>query len=282
MDDEYAAVKYKNVNEAYHVLVDAHKRKLYDQRGDKPSNQVAAQTPSAADSGDVTSLGGIGRVFGAVISRLGIPINTTISQDIILTAQTICKHGGIEGGGPPIDPRVSDLPWGWAAEGKVDRSIGAYYRLTVDPQHAEAGFIIHVRSVTKGKFKLILFDKEGVVLHQEESLKERDLPYTQSTLFFTNFDTYSLPENAIVSGDKSLPNVFHRLESYTYSKKRISPAQYLLCVYGDNFIGKTSFSIIAVPSKNDSTEVHGLEEADETLLETKAKLETLKQEYVQV
>lgn len=223
-------------------------------------------------------MSGIGRVFGAVISRFTIPLQA--APDIVNTAQSICRNGGIEGGGPPLDPRVSDLPWGWAAEAKADRQVGAYYRVTVDPQHAETGFIIHCRSISKGKFKMILFDRDGAVLHQEESSKEKELPYTHGTFFFTTFDTYRLGEPTF--SDKTLPSVFHKLETFTHTKKKIIPGQYLLCVYGDNFLGKTSFSIIAVPAKNDSPEVQGLEDADECLVETKSALDTLKNEYISV
>jgi hypothetical protein len=167
------------------------------------------------------------------------------------------RNGGIDSGGPPLDPRVSDLTWGWALEGKVDRQSGAFYRLTVDIQRAESGFLINCRSHSRGKFKLILFDKEGSVLYQEESLKDKDKNYTQSTLFFTNFDTYRLGEVFQTErGNNQVPQVFNRLDNFLLSKRKLSPGQYLVCVYGDNFIGKTNFNIIAVPAKNDSSEVY--------------------------
>lgn len=153
-----------------------------------------------------------------------------------------------------MDPRVQDLTWGWGAESKVDRQTGTYYRLTVDQQHAESGFLINCRSNNKGKFKLIMFDKEGSVLHQEESMKDKN--YTQATFFFTKFDTYRLGEPSLDSmQDKTVPAVFHRLESFLPCKKGVQAGQYLLCVYGDNFIGKTNFHIVAVPTKNDASEV---------------------------
>eukprot|EP01034_Spumella_vulgaris_P042087 gene42087-52172_t len=88
-----------------------------------------------------------------MISRLGVPIATQIAQDIIETAHNICRNGGLEGGGPPLDPRVSDLAWGWTIEGKVDRQNATYYRVNVDSRHVENGFVLLCRSATKGKFK---------------------------------------------------------------------------------------------------------------------------------
>lgn len=292
VDDEYAAIKYRAVNDAYHVLIDPAKRRLYDQRKDSSAQKnsvastdvdVAAAAPETT-APEGTSLAGIGRVFGAVISRLGIPINTQISPDIIATAQAICRNGGIEGGGPPLDPRVSDLPWGWAAEAKVDRQTAAYYRLTADPQHTEIGFIVHGRSASKGKFKMIIFDKDGAVLHQIDSSKDKDSSYSQATFFFTTFDTYHLGDSQLsqqtgADKEKSFPPVLSRLDTFTHAKKKIASGQYLLCVYGDNLFGKTSFSIIAVPSKMDAPEVRSLEEVDDYLLESKRALEQLKNEY---
>jgi len=38
---------------------------------------------------------------------------------------------------------------------------------------------------------------------------------------------------------------------YARSKKSIKPGNYLICVYGDNYMGKTHFNLLAVPA-NDS------------------------------
>lgn len=189
------------------------------------------------------------------------------------------RNGGIEGGGPPLDPRVIDLPWGWGAENKVDRQAAAYYRLTVDVANSEKGFVINCRSSNKGKFKLIIFDKDGNVLHQEEAMREKNKSYTHATLFFTKFDTYRLDDSS--STDKTLPPIFQRLDSLVLSRKTIEPGQYLISVYGDNFIGKTNFSIITVPAKATDGDVKGIEEADQELLEMKKCLDDTKTEYIQ-
>lgn len=302
---EEAGKKFKLINDAYQVLVDHNKRRQYDlhhtvANGD---SNITKDVSEYDTSVDVTSLGGIGRVFGAMISKFGIPIPTQINIDVVHTAQEICSNGGIEGGGPPLDPRVIDLTWGWGNEGKVDRQAAAFYRLTVDHAHAEKGFVINVRSLNKGKFKLIMFDKDGCVLHQEESISATSTPpatankerlpvhipgvnthsYTQATFFFTKFDTYRLDEASSTNHDKSkdnIPPLFNRLDTLSNSKKKIAAGQYLLCVYGDNFIGKTNFNIVAVPSKNDATEVHTIEEADESLMEVKRQLTQLKNDYI--
>lgn len=84
-DKEAAEVKFRALNDAYHTLIDPNKRRQYDLKGEKVGS-------SDVETVDVSTLGGIGRVFGAMISKLGIPIPTQISQDILATAQAICKY----------------------------------------------------------------------------------------------------------------------------------------------------------------------------------------------
>ena len=67
---------------------------------------------------DVESLGGFGRMFGAVISRFGhIPIPTQISTAVLQQAKDICMSGAIDGTGAG-DERLCDLVWGWEFEGQ--------------------------------------------------------------------------------------------------------------------------------------------------------------------
>jgi DnaJ-class molecular chaperone len=80
---EHAETRFRAVNDAYHTLIDPNKRRQYDLKGDKSNGQDQ-------ETVDVSTLGGIGRVFGAMISRF-VPIPTQISQDILLNAQQICK-----------------------------------------------------------------------------------------------------------------------------------------------------------------------------------------------
>ncbi len=50
-----------------------------------------------------------------------------------------------------------------------------------------------------------------------------------------------------------LPPVVTRLNLFASSKKEINPGKYLVCVYGDEFIGKTSFSLSALPAITETT-----------------------------
>jgi hypothetical protein len=99
-----------------------------------------------------------------------------------------------------------------------------------------------------------MFDSEGSVVHQEESLRTRDRTATQAVLYFTIFDTFRLGE-VPPSKDKDLPTLFTRLEAFVPAKREIKAGRYLICVYGDNFLGRTNYNIVAVPAKNDMPEV---------------------------
>ena len=81
---------------AYQTLSDPNKRRQYDLSG-------AIEEGEEYDGLDVQSLGGIGRVFGAMISRFGVPLQTTICQDTLKSAQEICSNGGLLGGGSCLD-----------------------------------------------------------------------------------------------------------------------------------------------------------------------------------
>jgi curved DNA-binding protein CbpA len=145
-DDDSAAEKYKAVTDAYNILSDTNKRRQYDLAGGFP---VSSGTAGDGESVDVSALGGFGRVFGAVVSRFGFPIPTQLPGEVIESAKAICANGGIEGGGAPADPRVTDLVWGWGVDAKVDRQNAAYYRLTVEERHVNNGFVVICKSPSK-------------------------------------------------------------------------------------------------------------------------------------
>lgn len=266
---------YHEATKAYQTLMDPNKRRQYDLAGEIEEGEEY-------DGLDVKTLGGIGRMFGAVISRLGVPLQTTVSDDTLMTAKEICQNGTLVGGGSCLDRRVEDLVWGWSMDGRVDRQVAKFYRITIDQHHVDNGFIVFCRSLS-GKFKLIIFDAEGSVLHIEESLKSRDKSQTETALYFTNsFSTYHLgaPMPNVVQ-EKDTPPVFSRLGSFVKSNLSISAGQYLLCVYGDNFIGRTDFSILAVPTSNSCSEAKEVQSLDAAVLKKKEELSKFEVEYLE-
>lgn len=186
-----------------------------------------------------------------------------------------------------MDPRVSDLAWGWPVDGKADRQAGVFYRLTVDAQHRESGFFLHARSQNKDKFKLLMFDKEGTLLYSEDCHKSKSNTY--ANLFFTTFDTYSLPESPVAAttatgaaggtGSTAAPASLSRLEGFSAGPKVLKEGQYLVCVYGDNFMSKASFTLMALRANSTAPQVSSIEETDDQLVELQASMAQLKADY---
>eukprot|EP01036_Dinobryon_divergens_P025948 gene25948-34547_t len=294
-----AAETYKAVCEAYKILTDSYQKQLYDESiaaEGTPSSSVLqtveedskAQTFRGVDSFSPL-MGRFVGVYSTIISRLRDPIVVNnISPDVTDTAYTLCRNGALDGGqGAPLDARVSDLAWGWSVDGRVDRHGGVFYRLNVSSRQVENGFIVHCRSSNKDRFKLIIFDKEGQPMYTEDSLlrkESKSTSYTCATFFFTIFDAYRLADSSGSSSNDSvpLPQSLSKLDSFSGCKRTITPGQYLLCVYGENLMTKSTYNIVAVPAKNDAREVLELEEVDEALVESKMAMETLKAEYIQI
>jgi hypothetical protein len=153
---------------------------------------------------------------------------------------------------PPSSPNQASH----AHSSRVARQDAVYYRITVDQVKSKNGFIVFCRSLT-GKFKLVLFDSNGEVIHIDESLRSRDGSQWESSLYFLSaFSMYRLPPpvHAAIQ-EQDVPSVFNSLDSFTQCNLSLPAGQYLICVYGDNFIGKTSYSLLAVPTLNDCQEV---------------------------
>ncbi len=177
IDNPEAAAMFKAVGDAYSVLIDANKRRQYDLGGisavtingnfnQSNNNNSSNDGTGNSDVVDMSKIGGLGRVFGAVISRLGVPVPTYLSHEIIETAQSICRSGGLDGSIVPLDPRVQEASWNVPYEGKVERQAASFHRLIVTDKQVQEGVIISVKSANKDKFKLVLFEHDGSIAAQ--------------------------------------------------------------------------------------------------------------------
>jgi curved DNA-binding protein CbpA len=236
--------KFKDLEEAYQTLSNPVKRKVYDNR-----NRVQQQPESI-----------INQTYKAIVSRLRSPsisiVGGGIAAEVIENVVQICQ-GGIEGVDTPLDPRVVDMVWGTTIDGRVDRQTACYYRISISNENLSNGFLMNCKSSNKDRFKLVMFDSSGKLLHLEDSTRSKDRQSTEATLLFTLFNTGNQVKSDSVN-EKILSSPFflsEKLESIVSYERVVPPGDFLICIYGDNMIGKANFNLIAVPANNDATEV---------------------------
>jgi hypothetical protein len=71
----------------------------------------------------------VGRLFGALVSKAGIPVPTEITQKVLTAAQHI---GSGSSSVPGFEvPSVHELRWGEVLSGSVERQNAHFYRLNV-------------------------------------------------------------------------------------------------------------------------------------------------------
>ena len=97
---------------------------------------------SVAELGSVNveDIGTVGRLFGALVSKAGIPVPTEISQKVLTAAMHIGK-GNTHVPGFEV-PKVETLLWGQTVSGTVDRQAAHFFRITITEQDLSNGVII--------------------------------------------------------------------------------------------------------------------------------------------
>ena len=163
--------------------------------------------------------------------------------------------------------------------------------------------MLHGSSSTRGNFKLLIFDDKGNLIISEESIKTYDKTRTETSVFFTRFDTYTLKKTpvsietnspvigaSVVTNELSpsmfstaAPSLFSKLDNLQAVKSPLIPAgQYLVCICGNNILpGKTDVKLLAVPALAEGPDLLKLQNADISLVHLKDSLFQLKTEYIQ-
>ncbi|KAF9674069.1 hypothetical protein SADUNF_Sadunf10G0089500 [Salix dunnii] len=131
-----ASELFKEVAYSYSILSDPEKRRQYDSAGFE-----ALDVESMDMEIDLSNLGTVNTVFAALFSKLGVPIKTTISANVLEEA----LNGTVT---------VRPLPVGTSVSGKVEKQCAHFFGVTINEQQAEAGIVVRITSATQSKFKL--------------------------------------------------------------------------------------------------------------------------------
>ncbi|WKX98996.1 hypothetical protein Q1695_014118 [Nippostrongylus brasiliensis] len=267
--DIHAQEQFKKISIAYSVLSDPNKRRQYDVSGPS-SSQLDFE------GFDVSELGGVGRVFGALFNKLGVPIPTQIVPKVLAQARQLCEGSPCEVEARPIAP-------GECISASIAKQEGAFYSIEMKEEYRDHGICIVCKSSSSSKFKLVLFDKEGGVRMIQESQKKKSAG-TQAEMFFVPFTIANLGEFVPLKfhmEDRETPLAFHYLDTLeTQVAHLLDTRKHILCVYGDNWLNSVKYSITFLPLSSDSSSsLQEITEVEKVLLAKKTEMAKFQSEY---
>ncbi|TRY68205.1 hypothetical protein TCAL_06941 [Tigriopus californicus] len=274
--NEEASEKFKEVSTAYAVLSDPNKKRQYDLHGEEGSVQDLGSV-------NVEDLGTVGRLFGALVSKAGIPVPTEITQKVLTSAQHI-GQGKTEVPGFSV-PKVVDLEWGQTITATVERQNAHFYRMDITERDLQHGVIVCCTSAGNDKFKVVFFDNDGHVTMVEESQKRKK--HSDANLYVVPFGRYHLMESMPLSMmkhlDEEVPPVFMILDTYDLDVKSLLPGKHLFCVYGDNWFQSVKYTLRCMVAVTSNTEcVTKIKSSEKKLSEKKKHLENFQGEFCEL
>ncbi|XP_071692200.1 chaperone protein dnaJ 15-like [Rutidosis leptorrhynchoides] len=266
VDNPEASELFKEVAFSYNILSDPDKRRQYDNSGFE-----AIDADGTDMEIDLSNLGTVNTMFAALFSKLGVPIKTTISANVLEDALS-----GII--------TVKPLPLGSSISGKVEKQSAHFYSVTITEEQAKAGIIVRVTSSAQSKFKLLYFEKDnggGYNLALQED-SEKTGKVTSAGMYFLHFQVYRMDSsvNALAMAKDPEAAFFKRLEGLQPCEvSEIKAGTHIFSVYGDNFFKTASYTIEAVCAATYESSTHKLKDVEQQILRKRTELRQFETEY---
>ncbi|KAL8140088.1 hypothetical protein V2J09_006109 [Rumex salicifolius] len=271
-----AAELFKEVAFSYTILSDPEKRRQYDSAGFE-----ALDAESMDMEIDLSNLGTVNTMFAALFSKLGVPIKTTVSPNVLEEA----LNGTVT---------VRPLPIGTSVSGKVDKQCAHFFGVTINEEQTQPGIVVRVSSPSQSKFKLLYFEQDanaGYSLALQED-SEKTGKVTSAGMYFLHFQVYRLDTtvNTLAMAKDPEAAFFKRLEGLQPCEiLELKPGTHIFAVYGcdflasssdrDNFFKPASYTIEALCAKSYEDTTHKLKDVEAEILKKRNELRVFETEY---
>ncbi|XP_051146212.1 chaperone protein dnaJ 15-like [Andrographis paniculata] len=261
-----ASELFKEVAYSYSILSDPEKRRQYDKSGFEALDAEGLDMEI-----DLSNLGTVNTMFAALFSKLGVPIKTTVSANVLEEA----LNGTVT---------VRPLPLGSSVSGKVEKQCAHFFGVTINEEQAQSGIVVRVSSAAQSKFKLLYFEQDanggyGLAL-QEES--EKTGKVTSAGMYFLHFQVYRMDStvNALAMAKDPEAAFFKRLEGLQPCEvAELKAGTHIFAVYGDNFFKPASYSIEALCAKTYEDTTEKLKDIETKILRKRNELRQFETEY---
>ncbi|KAD3642336.1 hypothetical protein E3N88_31560 [Mikania micrantha] len=261
-----ASELFKEVAYSYNILSDPERRRQYDTAGFE-----AIDADGTDMEIDLSNLGTVNTMFAALFSKLGVPIKTTISANVLEEALT----GTIT---------VKPLPLGSSISGKVEKQSAHFFDVTVNEEQAKAGIVVRVTSAAQSKFKLLYFENDidgGYNLTLQED-SEKTGKVTSAGMYFLHFQVYRMDStvNALEIAKDPEAGFFRRLEGLQPCEvMEIKVGTHTFAVYGDNFFKTASYTIEALCAATYESSTYKLKDVEQQILRKRTELRQFETDY---
>ncbi|XP_076914717.1 chaperone protein dnaJ 15-like [Bidens hawaiensis] len=263
-----ASELFKEVSYSYSILSDPEKRRQYDNSGFEAIDAEGVDMEI-----DLSNLGTVNTMFAALFSKLGVPIKTTISFNVLEEA----LNGTVT---------VRPLPIGSSVTGKVEKQCAHFFSVTISDEQAKSGIVIRVTSTAQSKFKLLYFEQDnggGYSLALQED-SEKTGKVTSAGMYFLHFQVYRMDStvNALAMVKDPEAAFFKRLEGLQPCEvSELRSGTHIFAVYGDNFFKTASYTIEAICATTYEDTTHKLKDIEQQILRKRTELRQFETEYRQ-